>query len=68
MKVARFHGDKEGDWTELESHPAIDQLNAEDYFPVYRWTQERGIILAYPVYDFEEEYVKAMRNWRSERM
>jgi hypothetical protein len=66
MKVARFHGDKEGDWPVLEKHPAIEQLT-DDYFPEYGLTKDHGIILLHPAHDFDEDYAKVMKNFASKR-
>jgi hypothetical protein len=66
LKVARFHGDKEGDWVDLEEHPAVEEMRAGEFFPVYWLSGNNDIItLAQPIKDFDEEYAKVMLNLTS---
>jgi hypothetical protein len=59
MKVGRFHGNKEGDWMELERHPAVEHMMADDFFPVYGIARN-AITLVQPIKNFDEEYTKVM--------
>jgi hypothetical protein len=68
LKVARFLGDKEEDWVDIEQHPVVENMRVEEFFPVYCLSGNNDtIILSQPVEDFDEEYAKVILSLTSPR-